>query len=48
MLEGREQLKPVFWNFEADREKKVDCVKVDGASDEGPSLFLFNNNTNLA
>ena len=37
MLEEKEQLKPVFYNLEAGREKRIDCVRVDGASDEGPS-----------
>ena len=37
MLEEVEELKPVFWNFESDKQKRIDCVRVDGASDEGPS-----------
>ena len=37
MLEKVEQLQPVFQNLETGTLKKVDCIRVDGASDEGPS-----------
>lgn len=37
MLEKVKHLKPVFWNLETDTMKRVDCIRVDGASDEGPS-----------
>lgn len=37
MLEKLEQLQPVFQNLETGTSKKVDSIRVDGASDEGPS-----------
>ena len=37
MLEGQDELKPVFFNMETEFPKKVEYVRVDGASDEGPS-----------
>ncbi len=37
MLETRDELKHVFVNPETGDEKAVDCIRVDGASDEGPS-----------
>ncbi len=37
MLERQEELKYVFINPETGDEKAVDCIRVDGASDEGPS-----------
>lgn len=37
MLEDKEELKPVFVNQGTGDFKAVDCVRVDGASDEGPS-----------
>ena len=37
MLESKEELQSVFINQETGESKIVDCVRVDGASDEGPS-----------
>ena len=37
MLEQQEVLKPVFYNQKTDQPKAIDAVRVDGASDEGPS-----------
>ena len=36
MLESKEELKSVFVNLETGEPKTVVCVRVDGASDEGP------------
>lgn len=36
MLEAQEELKPAFCNIETGNPKAIDCVRVDGASDEGP------------
>lgn len=37
MLSAVEELKPVFQNLETGCSKSIDCVRVDGATDEGPS-----------
>lgn len=37
MLMRQKELKPAFYNIETDTPKAIDCVRVDGASDEGPS-----------
>lgn len=37
MLEKKEELKPVFVNLDTGEAKSVDCVRVDGAGDEGPT-----------
>lgn len=37
MLEKQEELKPVFLNAETGPVKAIDCIRVDGAADEGPS-----------
>lgn len=37
LLESKEELSPVFVNGSSGLTKSVECVRVDGASDEGPS-----------
>jgi hypothetical protein len=37
MLSKMEDLRPVFTNLSTDLSKEVDCIRVDGAADEGPS-----------
>ena len=37
MLEASEELQPAFYNPKTKRRKKIECVRVDGAGDEGPS-----------
>ena len=37
MLAEREELKAVFFKLESDTPKALDCVRVDGACDEGPT-----------
>ena len=37
MLESKEELKHIFFNLQRGRPKSVECIRVDGASDEGPS-----------
>lgn len=37
MLESKEELKAAFYNHETGSPKAIDCVRVDGAADEGPS-----------
>ena len=36
MLTKQEELKPVFFNLKTDTPKSIDCICMDGASDEGP------------
>ena len=37
MLSEKEELQPVFKNCDTGLEKEIDCIRVDGASDDGPS-----------
>ena len=37
MLESKTELKPVFVNLRTGCPKSVECIRVDGAADEGPS-----------
>ena len=37
MLESKEELKPVFSDLSTGFPKSVECIRVDGATDEGPS-----------
>ena len=37
MLSQMEDLIPVFHNLETNSPKEIDCIRVDGASDEGPA-----------
>ena len=37
MLESHFELIPAFQNSQTGVTKSVDCIRVDGASDEGPS-----------
>lgn len=37
MLLNKDELRPVFVNSDTDLPKPITCVRVDGASDEGPS-----------
>lgn len=37
MLEQKEELSAAFLNPETDENKAIDAIRVDGASDEGPS-----------
>jgi hypothetical protein len=37
MLSKTEELKPVFCNTATGQTKPIDCIRVDGAGDEGPS-----------
>lgn len=37
MLSELPELKPVFYNPTSDQVKPIDCIRVDGAGDEGPS-----------
>ena len=36
MLDSKEELKHVFKNMEMESPKQIECIRVDGASDEGP------------
>ena len=36
MLESKEELKPIFLNMHTVCPKSIECIRVDGASDEGP------------
>lgn len=36
-LEKQDELKPIVLNAETGAVKAVDCIRVDGAADEGPS-----------
>ena len=36
MLDSKEELKQVFFNMWSGAPKQVECIRVDGASDEGP------------
>ena len=37
MLEEKEEIREVFWNSESQERKEVECARVDGSFDEGPS-----------
>ena len=37
MLESKEELKPVFLNLQSGLPKAIECVRVDGATDERPA-----------
>ena len=37
MLCSTAELQPVFLNSETNMPKEIDCIRVDGAGDEGPS-----------
>ena len=37
MLAKEQYLKPVFFNIKTGLPKSIDCIRVDGATDEGPS-----------
>ena len=37
MLQREPSLKHVFYNCETGHPKLIDCIRVDGASDEGPA-----------
>ena len=37
MLADKAELKSVFFNLESDTPKSLDCVRVDGGCDEGPT-----------
>lgn len=37
MLSAKEGLQPVFLNPDTGMNRQIDCIRVDGASDEGPS-----------
>ena len=37
MLEKKEELRGAFFNEETNQHKLIDAIRVDGASDEGPS-----------
>lgn len=37
MLETMEKMKPSFFNSVTNKPKTIECIKVDGASDEGPA-----------
>ena len=37
MLEEKEEIREVFWNSESQERKEVECARVDGRFDEGPS-----------
>ena len=43
-LESKEKLQPVFF-AETSVRKLIDCVRVDGESDEGPSHILLDRAT---
>ena len=36
MLDSKEELKHVFKNMEMESPKQIECIRVDGATDEGP------------
>ena len=44
MLENKEELKPVFFNIDVqpERPKLVECIRVNGASDEGHHIQKYN------
>lgn len=37
MLESSDELRPAFYNPKTEKRKRIECVRVDGAGDEGPS-----------
>ena len=37
LLESQNHLHPVFFNGATNKPKSIECIRVDGASDEGPS-----------
>ena len=37
MLASLDELMPIFYNKSANSPKEIDCIRVDGASDEGPA-----------
>ena len=37
LLESVDGLHPVFFNLSTNLPKSIDCIRVDGACDEGPS-----------
>lgn len=36
MIDHKEELKPAFCNVDTGNSKAIDCIRVNGASDEGP------------
>lgn len=36
ILESKEELKPIFFNMHTGCPKAIECIQIDGASDEGP------------
>lgn len=45
MLENQPSMKPVFFNCKNSHPKIIDCIRVDGASDEGPSHEVVDSET---
>ena len=37
MLEENQEIREVFWNSETQERKEIECARVDGSFDEGPS-----------
>lgn len=37
MLESSDELQPAFYNPKTEQRKRIECIRVDGAGDEGPS-----------
>jgi hypothetical protein len=36
MLQEKEEIKPVFTNCQTEKDKEIECIRVDGGADEGP------------
>ncbi len=36
MLQEKEKIKPVFTNCQTDKDKELECIRVDGGAHEGP------------
>ena len=41
MLEKVNEVQPAFINVHSNTNKKIECVRVDGAADEGPPMLKF-------
>ena len=36
MIQEKEEIKPVFTNYQTGKDKEMECIRVDGRADEGP------------
>ena len=35
MIQEKEEIKPVFTNYQTGKDKEIECIRVDGGADEG-------------